>query len=215
MNRLISMRREIRYCFMMLSLFTNTFIKFFFLLTPFFVMSTFLAMTRDMSSSERKRIAIRVMIAIIVTSAVVFAFGNYIFDIMGITLDAFRVGAGGLLFLSAVSLVYGRRVDDNVDPNHDIAVVPLAIPVTVGPAITGTLLVTAADAHNLGEKAASFAGIFLADVCIGLLLLMAVRVERVLGQRNMNVISKITGVVIAAISAQMILAGVKSFFHVG
>jgi len=196
---------------MLLSLFSNTFIKYFFLLTPFFVMSTFLALTRQMSSSERKKIAIRVLIAIVVTSVIILGFGNYIFAVMGITLDAFRLGAGGLLFLSAVSLVYGRRVDDNIDPNQDIAVVPLAIPVTVGPAITGTLLVTAADAQTWPELMAAGSGIILADCCIGLLLLMAVRVEKLLGQRNMNVISKLTGVIIAAISAQMILQGVKNF----
>ena len=62
-------------------------------------------------------------------------------ETLGITLDGFRIGAGSLLFLSAVSLVGGNRSSHDVAPDVDFAVVPLAIPITVGPASIGTLLI--------------------------------------------------------------------------
>lgn len=196
---------------MMFSLFISTFIKYFFLYTPFFVMSTFLALTREMPVAQRHKIARRILVAIVITSMVLFIFGDYIFAVLGITPDAFRLGAGALLFLSAVSLVRGRRPDE-VDPAQDIAVVPLAIPVTVGPAVTGTLLITAGELHTVQERLVGGAGIVLACLCVGGLVFVAARVERLLGAQGMNVISKLTGVVIAAISAQMMMAGVKNFF---
>jgi multiple antibiotic resistance protein len=198
----------------MLNLFINTFIKFFFLYTPFFVMSTFLALTRDMTVAARHRIAGRVLAAIIIASMVLFTFGDYIFAVLGITPDAFRLGAGALLFLSAVSLVRGRRAEE-VDPAQDIVVVPLAIPVAVGPAVTGTQLITAGELRTGQDRLVGGAGIVLACLCVGGLLFVASRVERMMGAQGMNVISKLTGVIIAAISAQMMMAGAKNFFFGG
>src|SRR5690348_8540031 len=116
-------------------------VKFFFLLTPFFVLSTFLAMTPQLTASERRAPAVRVTLAVLVTCFVLYCFGNTLFSLFGITLDSFRIGAGSLLFLSAVQMVHG---DDKAAPSEKrgaISVVPLAIPVTVGPGTTGALLV--------------------------------------------------------------------------
>ena len=123
------------------SLFVSTFIKFFFLLTPFFVLSTFLAMTRNFTPKQRSALAIKVTIAVLLVALVIFAAGNFVFQVFGITLDAFRIGTGILLMLTAINLVNGGNQVESADAEDNIAVVPLAIPVTVGPATTGALLV--------------------------------------------------------------------------
>lgn len=196
----------------MLSLFANTFIKFFFLLTPFFVVSTFLAMTRELDSHARHNLIHRVMFAVLVACVALFAFGGYLFAVLGITVDAFRVGAGALLFLSAVSLVRGRRSDDVVDPNQDIAVVPLAIPVTVGPATIGALLVMGGELNSLSQQLIGGSALLAAVLIVGILLYLSSSLEKLLGQKGLNVLSKLTGLILAAMSAQMMMQGVKNFF---
>ncbi len=196
----------------MLSLFTNTFIKFFFLLTPFFVMSTFLALTRELGASARRNVVGRIMIAVLITCVTLFVVGNYLFAVLGITVDAFRLGAGALLFLSAVSLVRGRRADDGLDANQDIAVVPLAIPVTVGPATTGALLVMSGELDSVSARLVGGGAMLAAILCVGVLLYISSAVEKLLGQKGLTVLSKLTGLILAAMSAQMAMQGVKNFF---
>ncbi len=199
----------------MLSLFANTFIKFFFLLTPFFVVSTFLAMTRELDSHARHNLIHRVMLAVLVACVTLFSFGSYLFAVLGITVDAFRVGAGALLFLSAVSLVRGRRSDDIVDPNQDIAVVPLAIPVTVGPATIGALLIMGGELESLSQQLIGGSALLAAIIFVGILLYVSTSIEKILGQKGLNVLSKLTGLILAAMSAQMMMQGVKNFFAGG
>ena len=112
----------------MTNLFISLSIKLFFLLTPFFVLSVFLSMTEHMTKTEQRRVAIRTTLSVTVISLVLYFAGNPIFSTLGITLDGFRIGAGSLLFLSAVSLVSGKRTSQEVAPDVDFAVVPLAIP---------------------------------------------------------------------------------------
>lgn len=196
----------------MISLFANTFIKFFFLLTPFFVISTFLALTRELTSSARHALIGRIMMAVLITCVILFVVGNHLFAILGITVDAFRLGAGALLFLSAVSLVRGKRADDVLDPDQDIAVVPLAIPVTVGPATTGALLVMSGELESFSARLVGGGAMLAAIMCVGILLYISSSVERLLGQKGLNVLSKLTGLILAAMSAQMAMQGVKNFF---
>ena len=78
------------------------FVKFFFLLTPPFVMSAFLSVTKDNSIKERNYLALWITLWILIISGILLFFGGFIFKIFGITLDAFRVGTGALLFLTSV-----------------------------------------------------------------------------------------------------------------
>lgn len=104
------------------------FVKFFFLLTPPFVMSAFLSVTKDNTIQERNTLAIWITLWILIISGVLLFFGGFIFKIFGITLDAFRIGTGALLFLTAVSLVRGDSIRvPSGDSVQSLAVVPMAI----------------------------------------------------------------------------------------
>ena len=119
--------------------------KIFVIFTPFFVLSVFLSMTQGWDEARRRRLAFKTMRAVAVFAFVIFFAWNPISALFGITLDAFRIGAGALLFLSAVELVQVRLPVAEPDDADDIAVVPLAMPIVVGPAVVGTLLVLSAD----------------------------------------------------------------------
>ena len=139
-----------------MSLFLNQFLKFFFLMTPFFVLSMFLSMTQDWETKQKRKLALNVGASAFIVCTILLFFGRYIFSAFGITLDAFRIGGGALLFLTSVGLVNSNVTDkkpsqQTIDPNSSvssIAVVPLAIPVTIGPGTTGAMLVIGAESTN-------------------------------------------------------------------
>jgi multiple antibiotic resistance protein len=193
-----------------IALFVSTFIKFFFLLTPFFVLSTFLAMTTNYTPGRRTALAIQVTVAVLIVSAVILVAGNFVFQVFGITLDAFRIGTGVLLMLTAIKMVSGVE-PDAAEGADNLAVVPLAIPVTVGPATTGALLVMGGETHSLVELATVVAALVLAIAIVGVILLSSAAVERIVKKRGLTILTKITGLILAALAAQLIMNGIKAF----
>ena len=198
-----------------LSAFFAIYVKFFFIMTPFFVTTIFLSMTKGIEETDKRRLAIKVAFAISITCLIILFFGKYLFELFGITLDAFRIGAGALLFLTAVDLV---QKDVNAEPTckADIlkhAVVPLAIPVTVGPGTVGALMVMGADIDSLHDMLLGSSALLCAIGSIGLLLYLSGHIERLIGRTGLIVRSKITGLVLAALSAQLIFTGIKNFLR--
>jgi len=190
--------------------FISVWLKFLILLTPFFVLSMFLTLTRGEREAQRRRTALQVTGAVMVGALVLYFFGNWIFTVLGITIDAFRVGGGGLLFLSAVSLVRGDASAAKAPPGDDITVVPLATPVTIGPATAGALLVMGAERRQLIEHLVGCAALLTSILAVGVMLLAAAPIHRLLGDRGLSILGKLTGLGLAAIAAQMILTGLAN-----
>ncbi|MFP8967996.1 MarC family protein [Pokkaliibacter sp. CJK22405] len=199
-----------------MSLFVATWVKFFFLYAPFFVVSMFLSLTRGEDEPSRRKVANRALVAALIISVVLMFFGSPLFDILGITLDSFRIGSGILLFLSAISLVRdGVRTHATGMPNEnrdDIAVVPLAIPTIIGPATIGAILVYGAEMKGW-DMLIGLLGMLAALGCLAIILHLSSAFERLLGRTGLNILSKITGLILAAMAAQIVLAGVRSFME--
>jgi len=195
-----------------MEIFLHVWIKFFFLLTPFFSMSVFLSLTKEMTNSEKIKISIRVTLAIIIVCSILYFFGNEIFNIFGITLDSFRIGAGSLLFISAVKMVQGSDIPQLNTNNKDIAVVPLAIPVTVGPATTGALLVLGAEVTNTWEKLLGYSALIIASICVGILLVLSTSVKQLIGYNGLTILEKLTGLILSALASQIVFTGIQNFF---
>lgn len=195
------------------SFFFSIYIKFFFIMTPFFVTTIFLSMTKGSSEKDQKHLALKVTMAIAISCLVVLYFGKYIFDLFGITLDAFRIGAGVLLFLTAVDLV---QKDINSQPTCDgdiskHAVVPLAIPVTVGPGTVGALMVMGAEMKSVVDVGLGSLSLLCAIASVGIMLYLSSKIEKVIGTSGLIVLSKVTGLILAALSAQIVFTGIKNF----
>ena len=200
---------------MELQTFINYYLKIFFILTPFFVLSAFLSLTRDFQDSEKKQIALKVTVAVMISSFVIYLFGKFIFELFGITLDAFRIGAGTILFLSALSMISDGNDTKNQGNNRDIAVVPLAMPMTVGPGVIGVLLVIGAEAGSYAEKLIIGAALFLAVVSMGIILYLSTVMKRLIGKQGLVILPKITGLFVSAIAAQIIFTGIQNFLKHG
>ena len=202
--------------------FLNSFFKFTFLITPFFALSMFLAMTQGYSVKEKHRLALRVGISALAICLILFFFGRWLFEALGITIDSFRIGGGALLFLSAVGLVNSNAIDKknigqtnkNPDQLMNIAVVPLAIPIIVGPGTTAALLVLGAELESLPLKIVNTLSMTAALAVLTTMLVLSSWIEEKFGQQTITVLCKITGLILAAMAAQMIFTGVRTFLVV-
>lgn len=191
--------------------FINTYIKVFFLLTPFFSMTVFLKMSEQIGSVQRRRAAMRASVAILVAITVFFFFGKPLFSLLGITLAAFQIGTGTTLFLTSVLLVLGiSKPPQNIE-NEDFSVVPLALPLTVGPGTIGTLIVWGTEITDLQQRLVVFAAILAGGITMGLFLLGAEQIQKWLGQKTFQVMIKLTALVLTALAAQIVFTGIKSF----
>ena len=200
-------------------LFFSTLMQFFFLFAPFFVVSMFLALTRNESRQQKRKTINRAVLSAILISLVLFFFGTTLFEILGITLDSFRIGAGCLLFLSAVSLVtdgvrnHATDVPGEGDSCDDISVVPLAIPTIIGPATIGAILVYGAELKMPLEMTIGVSALISALLLLGALLYISSQIERILGTTGLNILSKMTGLILSAMAAQIVFSGIKNFLE--
>src|SRR3989344_8179184 len=97
----------------------SLYLKLLVLYSPFFVLSCFIGMTRGYTVKERKKLAWKVATGVVIASSVLYLFGPSIFTVFGITIDAFRIGAGSVLFISALGMAQGRPVVQSDNQQQD------------------------------------------------------------------------------------------------
>ncbi len=191
-------------------------LRLFFLLTPFFVLSSFLAITSaENCQQEKRKLAINVTVSAVIVCIIIYLFGDWIMSIFGITVSAFRAGSGLLLMLSAIALVYGPSQKE-LGPGvkmQDLATVPLAVPITAGPATLGALMVSGMDTSGWTLKIVCVAGIICGTAAVGTMLYFSDVIERIIGKSKIAILSKITGLILSAIAAQMLVTGIKELLY--
>ncbi|MFZ2207925.1 MAG: MarC family protein [Porticoccaceae bacterium] len=185
---------------------------------PFGLTPMFSALTAGKTTLERRRIAIR---AVIIAGGVIAFFifgGGWLLDYLGVGMPAFRIAGGVLLFLIAMDLLLVRpsglssateREQSEAAQRADIAVFPLAIPMIAGPGtLTTVLLLT----HDQGVTTnLLILGLSLVVLAFTLaMFLFAARVERMLGETGINVITRLLGLLLAALAVQFVLDGLRA-----
>jgi len=189
----------------------SLYLKMLVLYSPFFVLSCFIGLTRGYTVKERKRLAWKVALGVVVASLLLYLFGQSIFTIFGITIDAFRIGAGSVLFISALGMAQGNPAVQSDNVQQDVTIVPLTIPLTVGPGTIGAMLVMGAGQPDWGDKLLATVGISLASLTVGVILYLSDRVERLLGEQGLQIVSRLMGLFVCALAAQIIFTGVKNY----
>ena len=181
------------------------------LMTPPAALSAFISSTGDLTRSDRHHIATKTAFSIFMLGIVLYLVGPQIFSIFGFTIDAFRIGSGVLLFLTAVKLMNDDGSSHGRQFEGDISVVPLAIPLSLGPASIGTIIVMGASATNIPSKFLGGVSILLASFFMYILLYMGDLFGKVIGRTGLVVMSKLTGLLLSAIAAQVIFTGISAF----
>ncbi|MBC9249494.1 hypothetical protein A9179_04295 [Pseudomonas alcaligenes] len=197
----------------MLSLLFTVYLKMLVLYSPFFVLSCFIGLTPGYSVKERKKLAWKVALGSLIASVLLYLFGQTIFEIFGITPDAFRIGAGSVLFISALGMAQGKSAVQADNVQQDVTIVPLTIPLTVGPGTIGALLVMGINQPQWEDKLAAILAITIASATVGAVLYLSDRVERLLGQQGLQILSRLMGLFVCALAAQIIFTGVKGYLQ--
>jgi multiple antibiotic resistance protein len=185
---------------------------------PVGLVPTFLAVTHGLPQQARRRIAVRASIIAAAILAGTALLGDWLLRQLGITLPAFRIAGGLLLFAVASEMVFGVRTErqskqaEEALEEHlrNVAAFPLAIPLMAGPgAITATLLL-AGQASGKPISLAILIAVVVAvcALCLGVFLL-ANRVDRLLGITGNVVSSRLLGVLLAALAVQYVIDGVR------
>lgn len=188
-------------------------IKLYALLTPTAILSAFITYTHSESRLTQYKIAVKTGLAIYITGQLLLLFGARIFAVFGFTLDAFRIGVGLLLFLEAIDLMRGDGTVPRPKSNTDISVVPLAIPLGMGPSTIGAVMVMGAGVKSVTEMIVDSGCLFLASLGVTVLLCLADPAQRILRRTGMLIMAKLTALLISAIAAQVIFTGIRSFLH--
>ena len=177
-------------------------------LTPIFV-----ALTAGMSARQRWAIALRAC-GIAAAILILFALaGEALLGFLGISMPAFRIAGGMLLFLTALEMLFERRTkrrEDRADePVADPSVFPLALPLIAGPGAIATMILLS-DGGTLAA-AVPAVGVMLAVVAMCLALFaLAAPLERLLGAVGINVVTRLLGMLLAALSVQFVLDGLRA-----
>ncbi|WP_299692643.1 MarC family protein [uncultured Tateyamaria sp.] len=195
----------------------TAFVTMFVVIDPIGLAPLFVALTQGIPPRARRAIALRAC-AIGMLILVVFAlFGEAVLGFIGISMPAFRVAGGILLFLTALDMLFERRTkrredqSDSAEAEDDPSVFPLAIPLIAGPgSIASVILLTgqAPGAEGLALVLAITALVLC--VCLGLFL-AAGMLEQALGKTGITVVTRLLGMLLAALSVQFVLDGLRDF----
>lgn len=176
----------------------------------------FMALTQDMDARTRRGIAIRACLTAAGILAMFAAFGEAVLGFVGISMPAFRVAGGVLLFLTAMDMLFDRRTKRREDraeeeEHADPSVFPLGIPLIAGPGSIATMILLAGQHPGL-QGLVVVIGVMLAVMAVVLLLyLTSGPLARLLGKTGLNVVTRLLGMLLAALSVQFILSGLRDF----
>ncbi|MBL8531899.1 MAG: MarC family protein [Hyphomonadaceae bacterium] len=210
----------------MLSLFLASFVTFFVAIDPVAMAPMFTTMTARMSAAWRRRMAWK-SIAIATGILLAFAFGGaWLLAQLHVSIDAFRIAGGLLLFLIAVDMLFEKRAERREEraeqvaaeqakhPDHqdDISVFPLAIPLIAGPGAIASVMLYFSQYEDMVSRAVILAGVGLnLALCLGAFL-AAGPLSRFMGPTVAAMITRIFGILLAALAAQFVVDGVRNAF---
>jgi multiple antibiotic resistance protein len=178
----------------------------------------FMSMTRSDSDEYRRRTAFRAALAAGLVLASFGALGGLIFRVLGISLGAFRIAGGVLLFLLAVDMLRAQPSRQRTSPEEeaegvdrpDVSIFPLAIPMLAGPGATSTVMVLVSRAERAWQYVVVFGAVVLTALVAYGFLRAAIDVERRLGRTGMNVLQRVMGLILAATAVQFIVEGISN-----
>ncbi|MGO3479726.1 MAG: MarC family protein, partial [Brachybacterium tyrofermentans] len=195
-----------------LSFLTGVFVTLFVIIDPPGTVPIFLSLTSTMTAKQRSRAAL-VAVAVAMLIITVFAvFGRFILDYMHISLPALQFSGGLLLLIVALQLLAGKEGEMAASEGVNVALVPLGTPLLGGP---GAIVAVMLFVQQTGGEASRVISLVVAMVALALAMYLAMRfagvIARVLGDGGVTLVTRISGVLLAAISTQMIFDAIRSF----
>ncbi|WP_201610383.1 MarC family protein [Psychrobacter submarinus] len=202
-------------------------LAFLVLINPFSALTLFLDLTRGYSMMNRRKVARIACLTIFITISFFTVVGETLLKALGISIGSFQLAGGILVFLIALNMMNGegnpvKPDQENFDVDHvqdappttAAAVVPLAIPMMIGPGGISTVIIYSSQVSGILQiSAILIAGLLISIFCY-LALMAAGRISRLLGDTGLNIMSRIMGMLLAAVSIEIIVNALRSLFPI-
>lgn len=195
----------------------TTFLFLFAVIDPIGSVPVYLEATRDFDDISKRKIAIRASSIAFLILLFFIVVGQIIFEGMEVTLDAFQISGGVILFLFALTMIFGdgkpEKEKQRITDYKHVTIFPIAIPSIASPgAITAVVILTDNHSYTFNEQIITTVFVFSVIVLTAFILLAANKVQKIIGNYGITVISKIMGLILASYAVQNIMTGIKSFF---
>jgi multiple antibiotic resistance protein len=199
---------------------TTTFVTLLVIIDPIALAPIFLGVTAGMDSGQRRQVSFRAcLIAFSILTGVAFV-GDWLLKTLGISLPAFRIAGGLLLFWIAFEMVFGGRsarrsgqAQEAITKDHvrQVAAFPLAIPLMAGPGAITAVILLAGQAAGRPIHLAVLIGMLATVILISLAVYLAAeRIDKLLGTTGNVVLSRVLGIILAALAVQFVIDGIRA-----
>jgi multiple antibiotic resistance protein len=202
-------------------LFISAFVTLFVVIDPPGCAPIFASLTNGTPASHRRAMAIR---SVLVAAGILFAFaivGEAFLGALGISLDAFRIAGGIMLFMIALDMVFEKRTERRenraqdviAQPEHDdISIFPMGIPMIAGPGSIASAMLLTARSNGMQESLIVMGALAAVLALTMICLLLAGPLMKILGYRLEAMITRVLGVILAALAAQFVIDGIRASF---
>jgi len=187
---------------------------------PFTAVPVFLALVGNQPRHDQARTALRASATCFAVLSVFGIAGHFIFKFFGITLPAFKIAGGILLFVIGFEMMRAKRSDTratqeeavDAETKEDVGLIPLGLPLLSGPGAIATVMVLVGKSSGLAEHAIVAGSVAAVSLIAFFTLRSASFISRVLGKTGINVIGRVMGLILAAVAMQFVLDGLHEAF---
>lgn len=199
----------------------TAFVTLLVIVDPLGMLPIFTGMTSALDVAARRAVLRRAILTALGIALFFLLAGDATLRYMGVSMHAFGISGGILLFVTAMPMLFGNRgglqspqEGEEPAPHNDIAIFPLAIPLLVGPGVMTSLLLLMAQAHhNIPRIAALYTATLLVFLLAWVILLVGERLLARVGQAGIHVATRILGIALAALAVQFVLNGLTGYYH--
>jgi multiple antibiotic resistance protein len=186
---------------------------------PLGAVPVFLVLTEGMSPPERSRAALRAAVAVVVILGVVAVAGRALLAAFGISMPALQAAGGLVVLLMGLEMLHGTptriQYDQEAESRHEQVLVPLAMPLMAGPGAITTVLTLSSRASAWRDLAILLGAVTVVGAATLGVLLSAHRVGGVVGSRGQRILLRFMGLILAAVGAEVLLAGLYTYVPAG
>ncbi len=205
----------------MTELFVSALITFFVAIDPPGCAAIYASMTTDASPRQRRAMAFRAIFVATIILLIFGFFGEALLHAMGVSLDSFRIAGGIMLFIIAIEMVFEKRTErregraqEIIDTPEieDVSIFPMAMPMIAGPGSIAALMLFIGRSDGWNEQLVVLAAMGAILLVMLVSMLAAGPLMKILGQKVETVITRVLGVILAALAIQFVVDGIKSSF---
>jgi len=199
--------------------YTKIFISLFAIIDPFGIIPIIIAFTADMTAQKRDRVGRIASLGVLVILIAALLLGEAILSFFGISIHSFRTAGGILLLLMAINMLIGDKpklspddTDTDADATSSVAIVPLSTPLLAGHGAISTVILDAQKGNNAGHYGAMALVLVALSLIVWLTFLIAPWVSQRLGKIGSNIVTRMMGLLLAAIAVEFIAGGLRGLF---